>query len=96
MNNTSEKAKGLEIIRFVQQIFHISDDELIKEITKNRPATVQKQQKKPTIKFTEEQFENFILQDGCTLCGSQRCLGDLKSAKNCRRFLDWLKTGKMS
>ena len=60
-------------------------------IKKDKPAP----KKNQTPKFTEEDFENFIINKGCHLCGSQRCEGDLAAAKHCARFLHWLDTGEI-
>jgi hypothetical protein len=98
MDINKEKIKGLEIIRFVQKTFQISDDELINEISKNQPlkkAYDIKLSKTTRVEVTEEQLKEFIEHDGCAFCGSQRCFGDLESAQGCKRVLNWIETGEI-
>ena len=40
----------------------------------------------------EKIFEAFVQQDGCMLCGSQRCDGSFEWAQGCRRYRDFVAT----
>ncbi len=72
-----------------------ASDNILKTETPSAKTKKPAPKKNQTPKFTEEDFENFIINKGCHLCGSQRCEGDLAAAKHCNRFLHWLDTGEI-